>query len=85
LGPLTPQEFLINCIIVVADQSAQGDLPLRMFRYLRCFKEIFEENFSIKANANFISINLLTPIPLTSLNETHEFRATGIQIKTSLG
>ena len=56
-----------------------------MFRYLRCFKEIFEENFSIKANANFISINLLTPIPLTSLNETHEFRATGIQIKTSLG
>ena len=85
LGPLTPQEFLINCIIVVADQSAQGDLPIRMFRYLRCFKEIFEENFSIKANANFISINLLTPIPLTSLNETHEFRATGIQIKTSLG
>jgi hypothetical protein len=56
-----------------------------MFRYLRAMKEIFEENFSIKTNSNFISINQITPIPLTGLNDQQEFRATGIQIRTSIG
>ncbi len=84
-GPNTPQEFLINCILILADQSAYSDIPTRMFRYLRAFKEIFEENFSIKSNSNFISINQITPIPLTGLNEQQEFRATGIQIRTSIG
>lgn len=84
-GPNTPQEFLINCVLVLADQSAYSDIPTRMFRYLRAFKEIFEENFSIKSNSNFISINQITPIPLTDLNQNQEFRATGIQIRTSIG
>lgn len=84
-GPNTPQEFLINCILVLADQSAYSDIPSRMFRYLRAMKEIFEENFSIKTNSNFISINQITPIPLTGLNDQQEFRATGIQIRTSIG
>ena len=84
-GPNTPQEFLINCILILADQSAYSDIPIRMFRYLRAFKEIFEENFSIKSNSNFISINQITPVPLTSLNEQQDFRATGIQIRTSIG
>tara|TARA_Y100001951_G_C11292089_1_gene272886 strand:- start:1577 stop:2050 length:474 start_codon:yes stop_codon:yes gene_type:complete len=84
-GPNTPQEFLINCILVLADQSAYSDISVRMFRYLRALKEIFEENFSIKTNSNFISINLLTPVPLTTLNEVQEFRATGIQIRSSIG
>ena len=56
-----------------------------MFRYLRAMKEIFEENFFIKANSNYVSINQITPIPVTGLNEQQEFRATGIQITTSLG
>tara|TARA_B100000749_G_C18315739_1_gene418678 strand:+ start:174 stop:647 length:474 start_codon:yes stop_codon:yes gene_type:complete len=85
LGPNTPQEFIINCILVLSDQSGYTDTSIRMFRYLRALKEIFEENFSIKSNGNFISINTLAPIPLTSLNETEEFRATGIQIRTSIG
>lgn len=85
LGPNTPQEFIINCILVLADQSGYIDISTRMFRYLRALREIFEENFSIKSNGNFISINSLAPIPLTSLNETEEFRATGIQIITSIG
>jgi hypothetical protein len=85
IGPNTPQQFLINCILVLADQSAYGDIPTRMFRYLRGIKEIFEENFFIKTNSNFISINQITPIPLTELNEQQEFRATGIQITTSIG
>ena len=84
-GPNTPQEFLINCVLVLADQSAYSDIPSRMFRYLRAMKEIFEENFSIKTNSNFISINQITPIPLTGLNDQQEFRATGIQIRTSIG
>tara|TARA_R100000458_G_C8201441_1_gene191861 strand:- start:114 stop:587 length:474 start_codon:yes stop_codon:yes gene_type:complete len=84
-GPNTPQEFLINCILILADQSAYSDIPIRMFRYLRAFKEIFEENFAIKSNSNFISINQITPVPLTSLNEQQDFRATGIQIRTSIG
>jgi hypothetical protein len=84
-GPNTPQEFLINCILVLADQSAYSDIPARMFRYLRALKEIFEENFSIKSNSNFISINQITPIPLTDLNDNQQFRVTGIQIRTSIG
>ena len=84
-GPNTPQEFLINCVLVLADQSAYSDIPSRMFRYLRAMKEIFEENFSIKTNSNFISINQITPIPLTGLNDQQEFRATGIQIRTTIG
>ena len=80
-----PEQFLINCILVLADQSAYSDIPSRMFRYLRAMKEIFEENFFIKANSNYVSINQITPIPLTGLNEQQEFRATGIQITTTLG
>jgi hypothetical protein len=84
-GPNTPQEFLINIILVLADQSGYTDLATRMFRYSRALKEIFEENFTIKRNANFISINVLAPIPLTTLNEAREFRAVGIQIRSSIG
>ena len=84
-GPNTPQEFLINVILVLADQSGLTDVSTRMFRYSRALKEIFEENFSIKSNSNFISINVLAPVPLTSLNESMEFRAIGIQIKSSIG
>ena len=84
-GPNTPQEFLINVILVLADQSGLTDVSTRMFRYSRALKEIFEENFSIKSNSNFISINVLAPVPLTSLNEAMEFRAIGIQIKSSIG
>lgn len=84
-GPNTPQEFLINIILVLADQSGYSDLSTRMFRYSRALKEIFEENFSIKSNSNFISINILAPIPLTTLNESREFKAVGIQIKSSIG
>lgn len=83
-GPNTPQELLINCVLVLADQSAYTDIPARMFRYLRAIKEIFEENFFIKTNSNFISINQITPIPLTGLNDQQEFRATGIQIRTNI-
>ena len=69
----------------MADQSGYTDLATRMFRYSRALKEIFEENFTIKRNANFISINVLAPIPLTTLNEAREFRAVGIQIRSSIG
>jgi hypothetical protein len=84
-GPNTPQEFIINIILVLADQSGYTDLATRMFRYSRALKEIFEENFSIKSNSNFISINVLAPIPLSTLNESREFRAVGLQIKSSIG
>ena len=47
--------------------------------------EIFDENFTIKTKANFISINVLARIPLTTLNEAREFRAVGIQIRSSIG
>jgi hypothetical protein len=84
-GPNVPQEFIINIILVLADQSGYTDLSTRMFRYSRALKEIFSENFSIKSNSNFISINVLAPVPLTTLNESREFRAVGLQIRSSIG
>ena len=83
-APQTPQEALITIIIVVADQGYM-DTANRMFRYSRALKEVFEENFFIKSNSNFLNINVLAPVPLTTLNQSMEYRASGIQIKTIIG
>ena len=84
LGPNTSLSYSVSIALILANQNIT-DVASRMFRYQRALKEIFEENFSIKANANLLSIDLMTPIPLESLNQSFEYRAIGIQLNTSIG
>ena len=83
-GPSTVVTYSISIALILANQNTT-DIASRMFRYQRALKEIFEENFMIKSNANLLSIDLMTPIPLESLNQSFEYRAIGIQLNTSIG
>lgn len=86
IGPHTIEKPDIYFVIAVRD-TMEHIVPqtqdIRLLRYQRAMKEIFEEGFSINRGGCKLLISGLSPTRF-SLNDAHVFSAVGVRIRTAL-
>lgn len=83
IGPMSAKSYKISVLVVKADNGLDVNITKRMLRYLRALEEIFQESFSEIGNKVKLRINSY-PIEITRLNETNQFRVTGVSIEMEL-
>jgi hypothetical protein len=84
-GPLASHRFSISVLIIAIDTGEEVECGVRMLRYLRALEEIFKEKWNENRHGIKLQIQSLVPIPLTELNSTNSYRATGVVLEGSLG
>lgn len=82
-GPQISERIRMELWIIKADQN-ENNINEMMFRYLRAFKEIFEENWQINNISTKINVNNATVLPLESLNSSESYKAVAIEIEVYL-
>lgn len=85
LGAVTLSKYKIFIEVVLVDSGMDNFSHNRLFRYTRCLKELFEENWDKLPFTNQTKIETTSPISFR-LNEdtSEELRAGGILITTAL-
>lgn len=84
-GPLASHRFSISVLIIAIDTGEEVEVGVRMLRYLRALEEIFKEKWNENRHGIKLQVQSLVPIPLTELNSTNSYRATGVILEGSLG
>lgn len=84
MGAGTAETPTIKAVILVADNGQDSELDRRMLRYMRAVKEVFEENFSKNRTWPNLEITSLVPDSAKLNGSSQNYRATGVNLKTSL-
>lgn len=74
----------ISVVIVIEDEGEDTAITKRMLRYRRCLKEVFEETFHLATNSRILQIQSLVPVAFQGLNSSANYRAVGVNIKSSV-
>lgn len=83
-GMATAQEIDFFFILVLQDTAENETFIIRLMRYMRAIREVFEENYTTINRAARISVSSLAPVPIESLNAAGTFKATGVKIRANL-
>lgn len=83
-GPYTSANISVEILIIFADNGNEKNIPKLAMRYNRALREVMQENWYMRINAQKLIIEDLLPVPYTDLNSSETGRATGIKILTSI-
>lgn len=83
IGPMSSKSYKISILVVKSDNGLDTNITKRMLRYLRALEEIFQDSFAEIGNKVKLRVNSY-PIEITRLNETNQYRVTGVSIEMEL-
>lgn len=85
ISSATSEENDYIFLIYLTDLNApQGILRKRLFRYIRAFKEIFEENFNAFPFLSNFTIKVIAPALWQDNEQSPAYKVGGVYIETSL-
>lgn len=83
-GPYPANEYTIAVFLTVADDGSGEEMTKKALRYHRALSESFTEHWNKSAARNKIEISNLAPLEIEMLNTSKEFRAVGIELRTTI-
>lgn len=85
VGPYTQETIKLFVEIVLVDSGQDNLGKLRIHRYTRAIKEVFEENFDKFGSSSKIKVETIRPLSFKlDLNTTEEVKVGGVQLTTAL-
>lgn len=84
-GPHTLEDYQIFVIAVLREYADGEAMSVRMMRYARALKEIFEEAYTSRKISTKILVSSITPTNLAIQDVEGSFRACGVKIRAVIG
>lgn len=79
------QQAEIFVLLVMMDRAEELDIATRMFRYLRCLEEVFQDNFDSANGGVKLSLKSLAPTNLQLANADQRHRIVGVLLSADMG
>ena len=76
-------ETVTISVVVIAEDSGETPMYRTMLRYRRCLKEVANDNWKKLHNELRFKLKSLSPIALTNLDSSANYKAIGIVLETS--
>lgn len=84
VGPATSKTYIFNVVIVKVDSGQSLNLDRVMLRYNRVFVELFEKNWDKISKSDKFEVQSLEPISFRLLNNSDDYRATGVELRLTI-
>lgn len=84
-GPTTSITPTVHVVLVLADGGQDTEsVAVRMLRYQRALREVFEENWTSNKYGVKLRISSMVPVQFSLMNSANPFRAIGVSVSGSI-